>query len=610
MDKSIMFKSLFDRNSIKARMIDTAARDHGYDHFELESFDPLVDLLLSALSKELERSHLYFQDTYDLVLNNLADRLVPNSMLDYRPAFGSVNIKPDERLVLNKDNFKCALLQEENKKEFLMNFVPLVNCKCEPCEVKLIANGNYLVYYEGLEKNELKRYQSDDSSIWIGISREKLTVEDQEIALFFNWFKNPNLKLYIDLLTKSRWSQNGQTINVRNGFDEYELDSERNDELWNESLTQITISKIKEELQHHYFTFQIKKDWIEDDENNVPPFIKDIIKDDANLSFANQLIWIKVELPRLPEIKIMAENIYCETNCIPVLNLNENSSTHKIRDPFKVVRLANEDYFIDIKSVETFDGKKYIPHAKFGEQGEDVIGTYKISRDGVLRINEKKAIENIRTLIDQIKEERNAYAAFKPDWIVDELNDIKAKFNRIEHKLGSALVLDPNDVFVIFVDEAQETLVRITRYTSNGVRANKISSGTLLNIKSELAFNSPDAIVVRETSGGKSYYTNEEKQLELQYLLQTRNKIVTREDIKIAIKKLMHPFKTKEIKFEKKIKKIEGAKVGFQPVLSIEIYLENEDDFQYELAPIETRIKQFLDKNMIMELPFKIKIHS
>ena len=84
----------YSRKAIKSRMLNLASEEHGYDPSEYGQFDPLVDLLISALSKELEKSHQYFEQCLEEMADLVVERLLPNSDIDFNPSISVAKVYP------------------------------------------------------------------------------------------------------------------------------------------------------------------------------------------------------------------------------------------------------------------------------------------------------------------------------------------------------------------------------------------------------------------------------------------------------------------------------------------------------------------------------------
>lgn len=598
----------FGRNAIKARMIDLAARLHGYEHFELESFDPLVDLMLSALAKELEKSHLFFQDTFHDLCSHITSRLIPEADISFRPSASVVHVNAINSVLLDANNLKCTVEKEIDQDKIEMDFVPLVPYKTKGIDIKLIANGSQLIQYKGLAVEELSTYDPTNSSIYLGVKIIEEFTEEIELPIYFSWFEYPKTELFLKILNNSEWLLNGQELKITQ-----ELVSDFNEDkllkFWKKSYFKETFRDILAQIKHKYFKVKLKPDLIRN-ENIIPKDILSLIKKQPELSFANELHWIEIKLPHLNVAKELGLNLFAQTNCIPVINLNEQFETHKVRDPYKVIRISGEEYFVDVKKLYNHNEGEYLPRYNFEEKEESVQGYYNIARNSILRIDKRVAIQKIVQLVDLVREERNAFSAFNPDWIIDELEKIKINFQRIEYKLGDNLNVQPHDVFIALEDKQQETTVRIEYWTCNGDKANGIARGSIAELNCDSLYAESECLLIENTNGGLFSIGEKEKLEKLKYQLQTKDRIVTRADFNTAISNKLAPLEIKDITYEKKYIPSLGAHSGYISVIDVNVLLQNEKDSELNVSSLSRKVQTFVDDRIVSELKYRIKLKA
>ena len=85
----------FARERVKTRMLRRAADLWGYAETDLDSFDPLVALLIEACAVEFERIAVEIGNTQSRLLDRLAQVLHPEPDVA-RPAWGIAQVRPVE----------------------------------------------------------------------------------------------------------------------------------------------------------------------------------------------------------------------------------------------------------------------------------------------------------------------------------------------------------------------------------------------------------------------------------------------------------------------------------------------------------------------------------
>jgi len=592
----------FSRDAIKSRFIETAALLHGYEHFELESFDPLVDLLFSALSKELEKSHIFLEDSYKRLLNNLTNKILPNYYLDHSPAFSVLKIFPEETFTIDKDNFSAVTEKKIDGEEKEIGFVPIQNVLCEAVDVALLADGQHIIQFENLERQIICNAPSNDNAIYLGLKTHVKTKALHKLQLYIDWINDPNCHTYSKILSNSKWTLNGKALHLNMGLNfTTQAADPFNDIIFNKHIAEKT-KYIISQLEDKYFNLEFEENLIHHI-GNVPKFIKEQIASQAELSFANQLVWIKIDLLNIPATRELKKFIYPTCNAIPVYNLNLKHAVERIKDPFKVVRISEEDFFIDILKISNDDDAFYANSSHLEMVKDDnKIGSYTIERQGILRTNHKMARTSIRKLIDLIKEERNAYATFNPEWIIDELHGIQSHIKRIHHKLGEDLTVADSDVFLIFESEKKNDLVKIEYWSTNGNNGNNIPPGKILETNCEKLLNRQEAIVLVKSQSGTSDINEEKKKNEMLSLLHSRNQLTTTEDYKLAIKNLISPLEVLSIDSKKTLKKTFGNQNGFSESIQFKIHTKADPEYNEAQSHLQNRIKTYLNKHGIMNI--------
>jgi len=596
----------FGRKAIKSRMIDVAARLHGYEHFELDSFDPLVDLMLSALAKELEKSHLFFQDNFNDLCNHITGRLIPEADINFKPSHSVVHCQASSKDTVDAHNFKWICTKEATGGPIELDFVPIIPYTTTDAQVKLIANGNKLVQYEELNKIDLATYKPINCSIYLGVQPPLDTEQSIDISLYFSWFDHPKILEFLNILNHSEWKVNGKRMPVLNRINK---DTESVLTSWDKSYFRKTFKEIFDVIEKQYFTISLNTNALSEI-GVVPNELLPIIKNNPELAYCNELLWIEVSMPHLEECRALGNNLFCQTNCIPVINLNAQFETHKVRQPYKVVRISGDEYFVDIKRLYDYEDLEYVPRHSLENDPEKIKGTYHIARNSILRIDKRVAIEKIIQLIDLIREERNAFSSFNPDWIVEELEKIKINFQRIEYKLGDNLKIHPQDVFVSLEDDNNESTIRIEYWTCNGEVANGLTRGSIGEVNADVVGMSDEAILLETSVDGK-FLTNENDKLSrLKYQLQSRDRIITKSDLNAAIEYKISPLKVKEINYKTKVAPPFGLSVGCRRYNEVTVYIEENSIEDHALAKLQISIENFINERIISDFQYKLQIRK
>jgi uncharacterized protein YheU (UPF0270 family) len=599
----------FGRKAIKARMIDLAAKLHGYEQFELDSFDPLVDLMLSALAKELEKSHIFFQENFNDLCSHITERLVPNSDIDFKPSATVINVPAERTVNINADNFKCTINKEINGSQKELSFIPLLPFQTTNAKIRIIANGNKLIEYKDLGQTELSEYAPINSSIYLGLSfdEEKELPLIMEIPIYCTWFNHPKTYEYLNILNNGEWVFNGEELPFENFLVPQNTFNE-DFNFWEKSYFKEIFSEIIGQFNKSYFRVRINTQSIKKEEKKIPSEISNAIRKTPELAYVNNLQWLEIKLPALDICKDLGQTLFCQSNCIPVVNLNRKFETHRVREPYKVIRVSGDEFFVDVKKIYDHNNGQYLPKHSFVEKINNIIGYYNIARNSVLRIDKRVAVEKIIQLLDTIREERNAFSSFNPDWIIDELGKIKLNLQRIEYKLGENLDVSPNDVFITLEDDSQESTLRLEYWTCNGADSNNITRGTKAELSSEIIFDESECIILETTEGGRFATSKERKLQKLKYHLQSQERIVTRSDLHEAINYRLSPIPINRITFSNKLIPTQGLGGGYIKTIVVNIEIDQNQLSGLSLDKLKAKVQNFIDKKIISGTSYKIEI--
>ena len=594
---------IFDRKTIKSRLQNLIVQRWGYEKYEQNAFDPLVDLLISALAKELEKGHLSFERAFGRIVDFITDRLVPERLDEFEPAFGVLMCHPlDEICEINESNFKASHTNNDDKE---IEFVPLGSTVCVPAHVAAIANFNSLIELDGLEQKVLTTFEYKSNNIWIGLELKDCKSHDS-IRLFFNWIKDPLVDQYISLLKISNWLIKDELIEV--SFDNYLIEHLNENFYWQDILSKEKISLIHNKLCRHFVDVEVSSKQYK---NRVTPnFLKLLIKEDPQLAPMNDLLWLRINIPPHDLSKGLSQNIFCQTNCVPIINLNKRMFSKKIRAPFKVVKIDDEDFFLEVIDIENSDGKKYVKiEQEINFKKEELEGIYSVFSKGIIRVDKKMAYESIVNMIDLIIEEKNAYSAINPDWIVDELKSLDLILNKIKSKSNLDKSLINNTTFLQFESELNEDFIKIEYISINGKEANGIKVGESLNVQCHFAFKSGEGLVVEETREGSSFMSKKERRSELVSRIQSRGSVVTRKDIQVHLRKELEPLKIHDIKMENSVVPSYLPNEGYQKVLDVTVDLGKHGLSDWDSSLLQRRLQAYFNSKAMVGLPIRINLN-
>ena len=460
---------------IRKNIIDQWTKD-GHNVRNMEN-DPVVNLLLSALSYQAYHIHKNVNQYEEKILNEFCDRTIPFNLIKPLPAFSIIKTKL-------KENCDEKILDETSSFEFVnsrkqkFTFIPLLNTKIINAELEVADQ-----LAENVWKVELRLNAPVDNlsglSFYLDtqdfISIENIRYEDEELPLikpsqynelpFTKWFNNNHLLLnqnYYLFGTYDYWQELFLTNTAHLFYiDQYEtkkipLNGQTNIEL------EITL--------------------------NSPADIHDILK----------------------------------INCIPVVNVEKEERTLDHRNPIqKLSSDANE--FLNLL---------------YDKEDEKIMDNIFIRQYGVERYNPVLLFEQMQELLyrynsdyyafQDIRELKNTDKLENLQNVIDEIRNIVAKSEEKKIKDHYYAILKKNN---------NETKPVDLKYlTTAGASANGIKKGEKTT-KAPISIDNNKTTLLLETKGGSNGIKDEtQKENIAKYYFQTKDRLVTPADMMIFIK--------------------------------------------------------------------------
>jgi hypothetical protein len=601
-------REIFSRQTIKDRLMQSAAKSWGFEKYELEQFDPLVEIMMGALAKELEKTGQYFEERYSDVLQSTVKRLIPEINTYVRPAFSFIQIPaPDNFKVIEPENtFFNKEIRTKSDVESI-SFTPLKAYELAPYHVTHLAYGGNVFEINNFEKKSVFRYASKKNSIFIGLKIDTYFAHKREIDLYIDWPNNPAANEYRKLLQMAEWQKVELESNRFSAFSEIEntdkaksydrdfsfylqgtlMDYESS---FREMLVRV---KLPTKTEFHTNIFPEK---LSDEENSK---LEAIHKN-------HNVFWIECKLPVHPAINKFCADIYCQTNCIPVVNYNNVRYSTKIKQPFKIVKLQGEAFFVKIRKITNLDGEVYTPKEMPLRKKElSSSYTYQIHRN-IAQLGENDAKKEINFFLDLIKEERNAFAAMEPDWLVSELKEMRILINKIEKKIEHKKQIKPTDVYIELENDKDEDIVYLDYVTCQGKKANGIPMGDLLETHSSIISSRP-AMLLKTSLGGSDYIDGEIATDKLAGIIHGTDRIVTESDLILFVKNVLEEYEVTVVEVKREFSTSKNRKQGIRSNIKVEATIQKYPD-NIDVSYLEGLLDNWIASRCTWGLDIRSKI--
>jgi len=471
----------FDQYSreVKKNAIDQWTKD-GHTAFNNMENDPVINLLLSALSYQAFHIQKNIEQYEEHTIRNVCDRIVPFRLLKPMPAFSIVETK----IAKSFNETESKIIDESCVLEFKKSkFIPLLKTKILNAELKNVNQQGSTVWVELQTVNPIENLSG--LSLYLGTSHLDVAETINIETIKWNDYKLPLIKpsQYNELPFAKCFNDTHLLLNQNCYlFGTYDY--------WQEVfLTNTT---------HLFYIGQY-------DTKNIPLNGQTTIELEITLSSYSEIC---------DKIKI---------NCFPVVNVEKKETVLNSRTPIQQL---------------SSDAGEFLNLLYDKENVEEYMDSFFIRQHGVERYNPEQLLELMQEILyryasdyyafQSISELKNSDTLKQMQEIIDEISDVVSKFTNDKVKNHHYAILKKNKI--------ENKNVHLEYLTTSGTSANGIK-------KDEKAIKTPNyldknkTVLLLETKGGKNSITDEtQKENIAKYYFQTKDRLITTEDIRTFIK--------------------------------------------------------------------------
>jgi len=591
-----------NQEQIKNRMIKRASRMWGYSELESESsFDPVLELLLSACASELEKLRFEQENSRARITDRILEIIFPNQIVGVVPSQTLLQLTPVENNVqLSRYNHFKAIKKTQNIYDPTqvntkdIYFSPTLEMKLTTAQVKYLLYGNKVLQQESFfYQEEIDRSERNIPSgeFWIGIHAPG--VEKLEDLCFYIDVNNKEQKEFFTYyLQQVKVFSEGKEYELVEGYNtptnsiEYENIISKNytgiDAIYNE---------VNQFYQANFFTLKGTIYPKTEEEKSVATTLLENYFLDHKFITEKDIIWLQFKFYEVITPKVL-ENVRIALNCVPAINIRNTEDYKRIKGQLTIYPITGEDSFLDIDYISDNYKKRYDVKNYLSDDNISIV----LRRGGVARFDERNALEHLQHLLGLIREETASFSAIGNDFAIEEeLKQIGQNLASIYQNIKEKnLSLNPNP-YLIFSSNNKEMDMNFTisYWHTAAEEGNDIKTGISLVCDSENKTAISKAIVVKPSFGGRRGLTTSDKILEYRNALLSRGRIVTIADVKTFAKShFKHTIKGLEV--QKGTKKEVSLKGGFKR--TIDIYLNKNKEVEVSETEWEYLKDSFLIK--------------
>lgn len=611
-------------------MLKNASRAWGYTETEAENnFDPLVSMLLTACSAELEKISGEIQASRARVLERLVQLLSPDALTGALPAHAigcatpiDNNFELAEEMQFYTTRKLAANKENEDPVTKDVFFSPTSCFRLNKGTIRFMAVGDTMYRIsDHINKEIIARAESGKElpacSLWLALDEPGESLQN---SLFYFDFRNEVDKpLFYQQLPKATWYWNDQAMTHAPGYGHLSISGEQLDLEAVLNRDDDVSTKVKKHVNAFYkscfITLEDEFDLAASKDNEMlASEIADVFSTRNLKSLQkHQLRWICIDFPQTIGNKLL-QDVVCVINCFPVINRKLEELTFRLQEIINIIPLQTEDVFLDLVEVSNDEGK-LLNVRTFQHTGNEESFSLMLRNGGVGRFDERDAGSIVSYLLQLLRDESAAFSTLGTDFMSNEMKQLQQIINKLEQRLFSRQLRREHTPYLVIrnntSNQRQNMFIRF--WSTGGVEANNLKAGTLLRLYKGTGVQYGQITLVSTTVGGRDKLGTAESVFAYKSALLSRDRLITSEDIK-AFCNYQLGERVKGIDVQKGIMIHPDQRQGFMKTVDVVIDINRKAyDEMIEKGEVDfwtENLRLLLEEKSVSLLPYRVFIHQ
>ena len=510
---------------IKERLLDRALDLWGIE--DERQLDPVVDLLLEAVAFESFQLEETLARADAALLGRLSRLLIPQKWMLPRPAHGLLSVHPKSGEHLMElsphDHFSVNRVVQGVKSPPLF-FTPLYATQLLDAQIR------YRLWGTQLEELGRRRCYTEQAFA------EEDRLGDHTLYLGIQ-IAEENL-LHTDRLRLAILPERGELLPFLSEIQAFDACEHplviQAQNIPEDSYEGHYVQDLKEHYCHYLYEIELQESKASCSLTSLFPKLKEELQELHDV--ASQLYWIRLEFPAVFTLDDMA-SMGVHLNTVPVINRRLIRKLHSLEREGRILSLSTSDqrHFLSIESLEDNLGKVYIPRERSYEAG--ALGVYSLYFGDLERFDASDAQRQLRRVLQLVREEGNAFSAVDNSSFASVLKELQDRLTTLEKTVGKMQSESgPSKAFLMTMPEAEAEHLALSYWESTGGLANGLSPQDIIQSLEPDKFDSASIRLRTKTKGGRAAETEDMLIAHLRYGLLSKERIVTREDVKSYLK--------------------------------------------------------------------------
>lgn len=488
------------------------------------TIDPIIDLLLEVFAYEISKIHHDIKDSDQHLLGRLSRILVSSKLSLPSPAHALVvmETESDDELEVN-DAFRFYTSRiEKGGEAYEINFSPLYSERIIKGHVEYLLVNNQVSAKDDLGFRNVIGSVSDDHrtpnhEIFVGIDISQETLDNITQLPLCVMSTNKELSSYISLIEVMEMS--GNVLTKESVFEKKN----------NSNSIELNQLDVCDYYSNYLYYIQL------DGASRGKRTLSDIGFYDEEEGQDQSYYWIRLKFPENFNQSAL-EEISVTLNTLPLINKTMVKLEHNVRNKGRIIPLkygANSK-FLGVRNLEDNGGNRYV---SLEESTENIKkGTYSLYFGELEKFDNRSAKDIVTKALQSIQEEASSFYSLDAENIERELSDISKILSRLDVKYSDRASSFDDRTYLITNPFDGVYNYGLEYWVTQAEKANGLAANTILQPYRSDAFKESSIVLLTETVGGRKINSEQERINSLRYGLLTKDRLVTKEDIKSYVK--------------------------------------------------------------------------
>lgn len=566
-----------------------------------DNLDPLIVLMMEVFAHEITTLHHKIKVSDAKLIERISKVLVnqnwslptpTHSLLQITPTRDDIKLNENSLFYLNKFNFGEKLSE--------LYFTPLYPINLLQAEIEVFAYDRKMSFLSksGAISKTIRSLEDDkieDYTVFISINIEDYILYDiNEIPLTL-FLKDSPFEDYIKLCEVYDMNDNKLSLNqIPEGPED------QNVHYYN---------SIKNHYKNFVYTLDIENS--SKKKQNIKEVLGSIFSENDVREIGDKnLYWLKFKFPEA-FIKDELEQLKITLNTFPVVNRRLIEKPLNLLKNGRILSLESgyHEFFLEIK--EVIDDQGYLYDTILNHQINDLQGSYSLYFGNIEQFDDRTAKSMLNQMVQAVREEGSSFSSVGYERLNAYLHDLNEQLDDMEVKFNSGYkdVVDfSNRPYLMLVPKRESQNVVANYWITNAHLANKVEPYTKLMAEDSYGLDK-DSIFLQTTTFGGTVKTTEKDTINaLRYGLTSKDRIVSREDVKNFIRKSIGNL-IEEIEVKSGVGISEYKKQGLIRTTDVIIKLNQKGNLTVENKNRLSHIfKNELEEKSIITMPYKVII--